>query len=233
MTQDLMKPITASMPIFAVQDDHDYGADDGDRTTIEPFAAQAFADMIPGATYPGRNYRQWSVGEAAFFLTDNRRWKDPEAGPFQNGRYMSVLGTRQRTWLLEELAASTAKVNFVFIPMTMAWYWSRAEAQEVQTFITQNVSGAVVFLSGDKHAGAVARYSPSIWEFLASPMSNPTKHSTGPRTSAVIWTENGTGPALYNAYGLIDVDTLVTQTCTLRLIREDGVEMHRQTVPLL
>lgn len=232
MTQDLMLPITASMPIFAVQDDHDYGSDDGDRTTFEPFAAQAFADLMPGAAYPGRNYRQWSVGEAAFFLTDNRRWKDPDAGPFQNGRYMSVLGTHQRTWLLEGLAASEAKVNFVFIPMTMAWYWSRAEAQEVQTFITQNVSGSVIFLSGDKHAGAVARYSPSIWEFLASPMSNPTKHSTGPRTSAVIWTENGTGPALYNAYGVIDVDTLSTQTCTLRLMREDGVEMHRQIVPL-
>jgi hypothetical protein len=232
MNQELMRPITASMPIFAVQDDHDYGTDDADRTTIEPFAAQAFADMMPGATYPGPNYRQWSIGQAAFFLTDNRRWKDPETGPFQNERYMSVLGTRQRTWLLEGLAASTAKVNFVFIPMTMAWYWSRAETQEVQTFITRNVTGTVVFLSGDKHAGAVARYSPRIWEFLASPMSNPTKHSTGPRSPAVIWTENGTGPALYNAYGLVDVDTLATQTCTLRLIREDGVEMHRQTVSL-
>ena len=231
-SQDLMAPILASMPVFAVQDDHDYGSDDGDRTSIREFAAQAFADLVPGGVYPGRNYRSWAVGEAAFFLTDNRRWKDPETGPFQNGRYMSVLGSRQRRWLLEGLAASNAKVKFVFIPMTMAWYWSRGESQEVIRFIADHVSGSVIFLSGDKHAGAFARYTPRIWEFLASPMSNPTKHTTPARTSSVIWTENGSGQALSNVYGLVDVDTLTTQTCTLRLMREDGVEMHRETVSL-
>ena len=232
LSQNLMRPILSSMPIFAVQDDHDYGADDADRTSIREFAARAFADLVPGGVYPGRNYRSWEVGQAAFFLTDNRRWKDPEPGPFQNDRYMSVLGSRQRTWLLEGLAASDARVKFVFIPMTMAWYWSRTESQEVIGFITDHVSGTVIFLSGDKHAGAFARYTPRIWEFLASPMSNPTKHTTPARSPAVIWTENGTGPALYNVYGVVDVDTLTTQTCTLRLMREDGVQMHHETVPL-
>jgi hypothetical protein len=48
----------------------------------------------------------------------------------------------------------------------------------------------------------------------------------------VIWTENGTGLALYNAYGLVDVDTLSAGTCSLRLMGEDGVEMHQQTIAL-
>ena len=50
--------------------------------------------------------------------------------------------------------------------------------------------------------------------------------------SAVIWTENGSGIALSNAVGFVDVDTAVTQTCTLRLVREDGVELHREVVAL-
>ena len=232
LDHDLIRAITSAMPIFAVQDDHDYGRDDADRTSVQHFAAQAFADLVPGAQFPGRNYRSWSVGQADFFLTDNRRWKDPEAGPWQNSRYMSVLGQRQRTWLLESLAASTARVKFVFAPMTPAWYWSRGETNEVNQFITDHVSGTVIYLTGDKHAAAFARYTPRIWEFLASPMCNPTKHSTGARTPAVFWTENGTGPALYNAFGLVDVDTLDAQTCTLRLIRDDGDEMHRVVVPL-
>ena len=227
-----MGEITASMPFFAMQDDHDYGYDSCDRTSVRPFAGEAFADLMPGGRYPEPNYRSWSVGEADFFLTDNRRWKDPELGPFANGRYMSVLGTTQREWLLEHLEASDAAVKFVFIPMTMAWYWSRAETQEIDDFITDNVSGTVVFLSGDKHAGAVARYSPRMWEFLAAPLCNPMKHTTPPRSPAVIWTENGFGQALYNAYGLVDVDTRDAGTCTLRLMREDGAEMHRQTIPL-
>jgi phosphodiesterase/alkaline phosphatase D-like protein len=229
---DLMCPITASMPIFAVQDDHDYGVDEANRATVRRFAAQAFADVMPGGRYPGRNYRSWSVGDADFFLTDNRRWKDPDDGPFQNGRYMSVLGHRQRRWLLDGLAASSATVKFVFAPMTLAWYWSRGEIDEVHDFIADRVSGTVVFLTGDKHAAAFARYTPRIWEFLASPMSNPTKHATGPRSSAVMWTENGTGQALHDVFGLVDVDTSAAQTCTMRLMRADGLELHRVTVPL-
>jgi PhoD-like phosphatase len=232
LQQPQMTPILSSMPFFVVQDDHDYGSDDCDRTTVRPFAGRAFADLMPGGAYPEPNYRSWSVGDADFFLTDNRRWKDPEMGPFQNGRYMSVLGSRQRQWLLRRLAASTAKLKCVFIPMTMAWYWSGAEGKEVRDFISDNVSGTVIFLSGDKHASAFARYTPRIWEFLAAPICNPVKHTTPLRSSAVNWTENGVGTALENAFGLVDVDTLHTDTCTLRLMREDGVEMHREVVAL-
>jgi hypothetical protein len=232
LRNDRMAAILASTPLFAMGDDHDYGRDNCNRTNLMPWAGQAFADLMPGGAYPGPNYRSWSVGEVDFFITDNRRWKDPDLGPYANGKYMSVLGSVQRDWLLQGLASSTARLKVVFIPMTMAWYWSRAEASEVRRFIIDHVSGAVVFLSGDKHAGAFARYTPRIWEFLAAPLYNSTKHKTPARSTAVIWTENGTGAALYNAVGLVDVDTLVTNTCTLRLVREDGVEMHREVVPI-
>ena len=227
-----MASILGSMPFFPMLDDHDYGRDNCNRTTIKPFAGQAFADVMPGGVFPAPNYRSWSVGDADFFLTDNRRWKDPDLGPYANGRYMSVLGSAQRNWLLQSLAASTARVKFVFIPMTMAWYWSRAETSEVRSFIEDHVSGTVIFLSGDKHAGAFARYGPRVWEFLAAPLYNSTKHTTPPRSSAVIWTENGTVNALSNVVGMVDVDTLVAGACTLRLVREDGVELHREVVRL-
>ena len=48
----------------------------------------------------------------------------------------------------------------------------------------------------------------------------------------MIWTENGIGNALSNVVGLVDVDTLVAGVCTLRLVREDGVELHREVVRL-
>jgi phosphodiesterase/alkaline phosphatase D-like protein len=227
-----MTPILGAAPFFPMGDDHDYGRDNCNRTNFQPWAGQALADLMPGGAYPGPNYRSWSVGDVDFFLTDNRRWKDPDLGPYENGRYMSVLGSAQRTWLLQSLASSTARLKCVFIPMTMAWYWSRAEAVEIRRFITDHVTGTVIFLSGDKHAGAFARYTPRIWEFLAAPMTNSTKHKTPARNTAVIWTENGTAAALYNAVGLVDVDTAVTNTCTLRLVRDDGVELHREIVAL-
>jgi PhoD-like phosphatase len=222
-------PLLAETPFYGMQDDHDYGKDGCDRYTVKSYAAQAYADLIPGATWPAPAYRRWSIGDVAFFLTDNRRDKDPKSGPYQNGAYMSVLGATQRQWLLSGLAASPARVKFVFIPMTMAWYWSNGERRTVREYINDHVSGTVIFLSGDKHAGGFVHWPNRTWELLAGPLQNPVKHPT-PSTWGVIWTENGTGRALYNVVGVVDVDTANAKTVTLRLLREDGVELHREVV---
>jgi hypothetical protein len=223
--------LTGAMPLFAVQDDHDYGQDDAWRDTVKPYAAQAYADVIPGARWPGSDYRRWSVGQADFFLTDNRRYRDPPNPPFENGAYRSVLGSEQRRWLLDGLASSSAAVKVVFIPMTMTWYWSDGERNAVLASIADRVSGTVVFCSGDKHAGAFIRHADRVWELMASPLENPTKHKT-PGKPGVVWTENGTGPALWNVVGLVDVDTASANTVTLRLLREDGQELHREVAPI-
>ena len=228
--RDMIRLLEAT-PLYAVQDDHDYGQDDAWGTTVKPYAAQAYADVIPGARWPQPDYRRWSIGQVDFFLTDNRRYRDPPSPPFENGAYRSVLGTRQRNWLLDGMAASNARVKVVFIPMTMTWYWSAGEQQEVLQAIADRVSGTVIFCSGDKHAGAFVRPSDRVWELLASPLENPTKHRT-PRKPGVIYTENGTDRALWDVVGLVDVDTASKQRVTLRLVRDTGEELHREFVPL-
>jgi hypothetical protein len=224
-------PLLSESPFYGMQDDHDYGKDGCDRYTVKPYAGQAYADLVPGANWPAPAYRRWSIGDVDFFLTDDRRDKDPKGGPYENGAYMSVLGSVQREWLLSGLAGSPARVKFVFIPMTMAWYWSPGEPRSVRRYINDHVSGTVVFLSGDKHAGAFVHWPNRIWEFLAAPLQNPGKHYT-PSTSGVLWTENGTGRALYNCVGLVDVDTAEDRAVTLRLLRDDGAELHRQVIPV-
>jgi hypothetical protein len=93
------------------------------------------------------------------------------------------------------------------------------------------VSGTVVFCSGDKHAGAFVRHTDRVWELLACPLENPTKHKT-PMKPGVVYTENGTDRALWDVVGLVDVDTASAQTVTLRLLRDTGEELHREVVPL-
>jgi alkaline phosphatase D len=225
-------PLLASIPIYAVQDDHDYGLDDCWGATIKSYAAQAFADFVPGGVWPGGNYRRWSIGQADFFLTDNRRYRDPPTGPYENGMWRSVLGSAQRNWLQAGLAASAARVKVVFLPMTMVFYWGSSERENLLNHIASNVTGTVIFCSGDKHAGAFARYSDRTWEMLGGPMSNDIKHFTPARTY-VTWTENGTDRALYDAFGVVDVDTAsVDPSVSLRLMRSDGVELHREVVPV-
>lgn len=217
--------------LYGVQDDHDYGQDDAWSGTIKEYAARAYADLIPGASWPQPDYRRWSIGEVDFFLCDHRRYRDPPQPPFENGVYRSVMGTEQRAWLLDGMAASDARVKVVFAPMTMAWYWSKGEREDVLARISSRVSGTVIFCSGDKHAGAFVRHDARVWELLASPLQNPVKHRT-PARPGVVWTENGTGRALSNVVGLVDVDTRGAGSVRLRLLHEDGRELHREVLAL-
>ena len=84
--RDMVRLLEAT-PLYGVQDDHDYGQDDAWGATVKDYAAQAYADVIPGARWPEPNYRRWSVGQVDFFLTDNRRYRDPPDPPFENGTY--------------------------------------------------------------------------------------------------------------------------------------------------
>ena len=228
--RDMIRLLEAT-PLYGVQDDHDYGQDDAWGATVKTYAAQAYADVIPGARWPEPNYRRWSVGQVDFFLTDNRRYRDAPNPPFENGTYRSVLGTQQRDWLLNGLASSTARVKVVFIPMTMTWYWSDGERQAVLQAIADGVTGTVIFCAGDKHAGAFVQHTDNVWELLACPLENPVKHKT-PMRPGVVYTENGTDRALWDVVGLVDVDTVSDHTVTLRLMRDDGVELHREVVRL-
>jgi alkaline phosphatase D len=231
LTRADVAPLLATAPFYGMQDDHDYGADDCWADTVKEYAGRAYADLLPGVHWPKHNYRKWAVGQADFFLLDNRRYKDNLDGPFENGGYMSVMRSVQKRWLFDGLANSDARVKFVFSPMTMSWYWSRSERREVRDFINENVSGVVVFLTGDRHAGGFFRFPNRIWELCASPLKNTGK-APSPSVEGLIWTENGAGPALSNCVGVVDVDTATAQRVTLRLMREDGVEMHREVIPL-
>lgn len=53
------EPLLAKTALVGMQDDHDYGFDDCDRTSWKPYTARAFADLVPGAVAEGVSYRRW------------------------------------------------------------------------------------------------------------------------------------------------------------------------------
>jgi hypothetical protein len=241
-----LAPLLRRMPLYAVQDDHDYGRDDCHRGSFTAHAAQAFAELVPGNPFPAENYRSWAVGGVEFFLTDNRRHRDdgPDFTSWESPDYYSVLGRAQREWLLSGLRSSTARVKVVFVPSTMCWYWHPGERRILLEHIETEVSGRVVFCSGDKHAAADVDYLGSdgavvATEWLAGPADNTVKHRVPeplePENLRVRWRESNLAPdhrALSNVVGLVDVDTRPTPgTIRVRFVRsEDGAVLYRRTL---
>lgn len=233
-----IRPLLDRLPIFGMQDDHDYGVNDANANTVANmlYTARAFADVVPGTLYPADSFRQWSIGQADFWLLDNRRYKDPKTGPYQNGLWMSVLRERQRNWLLGGLAASTARVKVILAPMTFSWYWSRGERKLVLDYIKANVKGTVLIGSGDKHAGGFTVWDGRVREMLAAPIHNNVKARTpaisDPRCKILYVEQYPLGSAaLFNAVGLVDVDP-DRGTVTQRLIRDTGQLLHAEVIPI-
>jgi hypothetical protein len=227
LAQSDARQILARMPIMAVQDDHDYGKNDCWADTVVPFAAQAFADSIPGANYPNPTYRRWAVGEVDFFQLDNRRYRDAPQGPFENGRYLSVLRSTQRNWLLAGLRRSGARVKVILSPQSFTLGYSAGERAAILRAIEDSVTGTVVFCTGDRHHQALISHGDRTWELLVSPLQNATKHGVF-KAPGILWSDNR-----FNAVGLVDVDTLSNQrTVTLRVVAESGIELQRHVLPV-
>jgi PhoD-like phosphatase len=250
-TTDMLKAYTV-MPTRMVGDDHDCGPDNCYAATTYGFARRAISDVAAGTTFAAAawpsgppTYDTWVEGDVQFFLLDCRLYRDtPGTKPnyFMGVPYDSQIGATQRDWLKAQLAASTARLKIVFAPRAFKESWVSTEQQELVDWITgfkrgvAQVTGAVVFATGDRHNAAVWKLSATrpVYEMLCGPMANTGFHLTTPlRDWQVAWgyrelffntATGGPGRAISNSIGQIDVDTAASGTATLRLFNETAQE---------
>jgi hypothetical protein len=223
-------PLIDAAAIIGMQDDHDYGLDGCYANTWKTYTADAFADVVPGTQYPDPTYRSFGLGDVDVWLLDCRRYKDPKGGPYENGKWMSVLRSTQRAWLLNGLASSPARVKVILAPMTFGYYWSRGEQSLVKDWIQNHVTGTVVLCSGDRHQTAFVHPAPNIWELLACPVNNPKK-TVAYSIPGLVWVEHPGHTATSNAVGIVEVDTQTTKPhITLRAVTDSGATLHAETV---
>jgi len=171
-------------PIVYVYDDHDFGRDDSDGTSVTKAAAQlVYRERVPhyplplstpakgapaGAPHVGPIAQAFDVGRARVIVTDGRSERTP-----QNGRDVaarSMLGGAQRAWFRDELTrAADTKAPVVFwgcgVPwITKAsptnsvhgWHPYQHERAEIAGLINKlGLTSRLVILSGDAHMAAI------------------------------------------------------------------------------
>jgi alkaline phosphatase D len=145
--------------IYAIWDDHEVRDNYEAGHPLAAVGQRAFLDYWPvrrDAAEPNRIYRSFRWGKALeLFLLDGRQYRQRAKG--------TMLGSRQKEWLLEGLARSSAGFKIIATPVPFygagrdRWEGFPRERADIMEWIeAKNITG-VVFISADLHYAVVAR----------------------------------------------------------------------------
>jgi alkaline phosphatase D len=164
---DFQQHIASAFPLFHVWDDHDYGANNGDKTfRHKADALKAFREYypLPDLPNPAGIWHSFSYAQADFLMLDLRSQRDPVKegnSPKKSMLDGDNITNGQKDWLKGKLASSTATWKFVIssVPFNPTvekkdgWSEYSDERNELLNFIqTLGITG-VIFISADMHFG--------------------------------------------------------------------------------
>lgn len=169
--------LNESVLITGTWDDHDYGVNDGGEEFLKKRESQKlFLDFMEvGQDDPRRNregvYSSQTIskpeGDVKIINLDTRYFRTPlTEGRSQGKRYVpnsygdgTILGTKQWSWLENELSNSKAAFNFIVSSIQFLsnehgfekWANHPHEVDKMLDVITKSRAKRVIFLSGDRH----------------------------------------------------------------------------------
>lgn len=155
-----------STSIVYTWDDHDFGPNNSDGTSMGKAAAQtAYRQVVPHYDLPGGAeigpiYYAFTVGRVRFIVLDSRSEKMPPSTP--DTEVKTMLGAEQKAWLKQELLAAKDTHALTVLVSSVPWIgkadgtsdlWPgyATERQEIADFIAANGITNLMMLAGDAH----------------------------------------------------------------------------------
>jgi alkaline phosphatase D len=173
---------------------------DAHRMRIRP-AAKATGESVYSL---GRlSFGSFRVGNAEFFLLDTRSMRDMQDTKNPNKPGTSLLGRRQKEWLIQKMKTSDADFFFLASSVNVtiphvgnpggagpggivenkddAWTAFLAEREEMIKF-WDSLRKPVIVMTGDLHNSWVVKITDRVWEFASGPLgsqNHPVKSEGG------------------------------------------------------
>lgn len=225
----------AAFPFLAIWDDHDYGTNDGGANyEFQPEAAAFFRQfwgLDDAHQTDGGIYHSRVIGPTGrrvqFIFLDVRTFKSPFArkeptfpywGKYQpdEAAEKTILGEAQWTWLRAQLAEDAdIKIIASGIQVLANGHgWERwgnlpAERDKLIETIRESGAGGIIFVSGDRHAGAHYQQAVTpnasgqtiIPELTASSLNRSFGPSQDAQKKPLV-----SGPHHVENFGLIEID---------------------------
>ena len=232
----------ATVPNYAIWDDHDYGPNDADYTyALKHDARDAFMAYWPNPSYGIEPHQgitsTFDVADVQVFLMDDRWYRTPNARTDIPRR---ILGEQQLQWLIDALASSKATFKVVAIGGQVlsdnmkreGFAWSPEERDTLIAAVTRLKISGVMFISGDVHFAELSKLDrPStypIYELTSSPLSSGVNSSEIYRTNSRH--VEGTKYIGHN-FGLITAQgNRGDRSLTLRIVDAQGTDVWTRTI---
>ena len=190
------RQMIASTPIYAIWDDHDCAMDDlffgpyVDKPSWKRPLWSVFRNNWNNPAYGDEDERpgcwfKFSIGDVDFFLLDGRFYR---TNPYVENP--SMLGPRQKAWLLDAVTQSQATFKVLASPVPWAfdtkgdsldtWNGYPEERKEIFDYLGKKRIDGVVLISADRHrsdARLIERDNAyPLYEFESSRLTNRKFH---------------------------------------------------------
>ncbi|MCG8585581.1 MAG: alkaline phosphatase family protein, partial [Pirellulales bacterium] len=237
--------LVASVPVYTIWDDHDFGTNDCwggpdiDKPAWKRPVWKVFRNNWVNPGYGGgeENPGVWYdfyLADVHFIMLDGRYYR---TSPKTNADARSMLGPVQKKWLMDTIAASNGTFKVLCSPVPWdyrtkggspdTWNGYRKEREEIFSFLKENKIEGVLLMSADRHRSDLWKIERPgeypLYEFNSSRLTN--QHVHGEMKEAVF---------SYNkkqSFGTVDFDTTADDpTATYTIVNIDGEKIHSYTV---
>ena len=194
-----LQALMASMPQYAIWDDHDYGPNDAGKSYIfKQDSRRVFNSYFLNPT-AGENeqgiYTQFSYGDVDFFLTDDRYFRaEEDLVDSINGQpnfEKTYFGPQQLSWLKNALLFSRATFKVIVTGSQLLNPLNKYECMqhypyeynELMSFLKSQKINGVLFLTGDRHHSEVIRMNRDdaypLFDITVSPYTSGVSKASG------------------------------------------------------
>lgn len=198
-SQPVLQKFMASMPQYAIWDDHDFGPNDAGKSyLLKDQSREIFNNywLNPTAGEHGKGiYTKISYGDADFFLTDDRSFRsEPDLNDTVDGnpnKFKTFLGTLQMEWLQNALLGSRATFKIIVTGSQVLNPLNKYECMqeypyeynELLNFLSDQKIAGVIFLTGDRHHSEIIKMqrasSYPLYDITVSPYTSGVSKVSG------------------------------------------------------
>ena len=168
-----------------------------DRHTLRLGQPTPAASAASAYSIGRENWASFRVGNVEFYLLDTRGNRDAPGETFDLSADVTMLGPRQKQWLMDSMRASDADIFVLLSSVNLsiphlhysdeleryvgpdeAWTGYMQEREELIE-LWDRMEQPVLMINADLHNAFSAQITDNVWEFTASPINSENQHRLG------------------------------------------------------